>query len=143
MSGAGGIPVVHGGEDVNAVDPSISTSGKPEGGDAIAVSGARPGPAWAHAWPSCNAAAMVGLDGLAEAVQPLQQSFNALTAAANRVAESYFAQFGKLVHAFGAAYFPARHRRCRACQPWTAPAPLCVDGREYQRRQKARRRRGR
>lgn len=32
------------------------------------------------------------------------------------------------------------YRRCGTCRPYSNPGPLCIDGREYHRRQKSRRR---
>lgn len=46
-------------------------------------------------------------------------------------------------HALSAALFPVQHRRCATCPPGRKPKPLAVNGHEYQRRLKARRRRRR
>jgi hypothetical protein len=59
----------------------------------------------------------------------------------NRAVRPAFLDAAKGLHALSAAFFPEQHRRCRACHPqWK---PLAVDGREYHRRQQARRRRKR
>lgn len=47
------------------------------------------------------------------------------------------------LHALSAALFPGQHRRCLTCRPSRKPKPLAVDGHEYQRRLRARRRRKR
>jgi hypothetical protein len=51
--------------------------------------------------------------------------------------------FARAVHDAHRALFPREHRRCRTCRPPRGPGLLAVDGREYRRRLKARRRRKR
>lgn len=54
-----------------------------------------------------------------------------------------FAWIGGDLH-YHAADAPRRVlRRCLVCNPWCFSRPLAIDGREYRRRQQARRRRGR
>jgi hypothetical protein len=49
----------------------------------------------------------------------------------------------KMVHDLHLLFFPPQHRRCWTCHPLRRPKPLAVNGHEYQRRLKARRRRKR
>lgn len=54
-----------------------------------------------------------------------------------------FDYLARMAHGIHRAFFPSRHRRCWTCHPERKPKPLTVDGHEYQRRQRARRRRRR
>lgn len=47
----------------------------------------------------------------------------------------------RMFHDLSRLIFPDQHRRCVTCHPSRKPKPLAVDGHEYQRRLKARRRR--
>jgi hypothetical protein len=46
----------------------------------------------------------------------------------------------RMFHDLSRLLFPEQHRRCVTCHPSRKPKPLAVDGHEYQRRLKARRR---
>lgn len=47
----------------------------------------------------------------------------------------------RMVHDLHLLFFPSGHRRCLTCHPERKPKPLAVNGHEYQRRLRARRRR--
>ena len=66
----------------------------------------------------------------AEAMRPLGAALKSLSEA--------FARSGHVVHA---AQYPREHIRCATCHPMANPGPLCINGREYHRRQRARKRR--
>lgn len=97
---------------------------------------------WAHWFPArpqvtitvdtARLAAQLGHLGraVAEAMRPLGAAFKSITEA--------FAGSGHTVHA---AQYPRDHIRCATCHPIASQGPLCIDGREYSRRQRARRRR--
>ena len=60
-------------------------------------------------------------------------------------AVAVFAEAARQAHALHLAWYPRRHRRCLECHPGLTPigGPLAVDGREYQRRLRSRRKRNR
>jgi hypothetical protein len=93
-----------------------------------------PSPAGEHVHNPLAVALTVDVE---EFARSLNELIDALARAFRPVSEDTARQF----HSLAAALFPARHRRCRTCQPgWK---PLAVDGREYHRRQQARRKRKR
>jgi hypothetical protein len=69
---------------------------------------------------------------VAEAMRPLGAAFKSLSEA--------FARTGHIVHA---AQYPRAHIRCATCHPIANPGPLCINGHEYHRRQRNRRKRRR
>jgi hypothetical protein len=74
-------------------------------------------------------------------VEEFARSLNELIDVLARAFRAVVEDAARQVRSLSAALFPARHRRCRTCQPgWK---PLAVDGREYHRRQQARRKRKR
>jgi hypothetical protein len=76
-------------------------------------------------------------------VAEFSRSVNALAEAVNRALRPVFEDTARQFHALSAALYPQRHRRCGTCHPSRKPKPLAVDGHEYQRRLRARRRRKR
>lgn len=71
------------------------------------------------------------------------RALNGLAAAVTRTFLPVVSDTVKGFHALSAALSPGLHRRCVTCRPARVPKPLAVDGREYQRRLAARRRRRR
>lgn len=69
------------------------------------------------------------------------RSLNDLAEAMARVLNPVVEDTAKLFHALSHALFPSQHRRCWTCHPSRKPKPLAVNGHEYQRRLRARRRR--
>jgi hypothetical protein len=55
----------------------------------------------------------------------------------------HLARVRQAVHGHHRRRHPRKHNRCRTCHPEQYPRPLAVDGREYQRRLRSRRKRGR
>jgi hypothetical protein len=66
----------------------------------------------------------------------LGRAFAAFSTAMNRSLEP----MRRNVHALTARRHPKAHVRCHQCHPCANPKPLAVDGREYTRRRKSRRR---
>jgi hypothetical protein len=76
------------------------------------------------------------------------RSMQAFAAAMNPVIRQWAEGFRKisavmspLAHAFAGPYDRKHRARCRYCTPDANQGPLCIDGHEYRRRQRARRRR--
>lgn len=67
----------------------------------------------------------------------------AIAEAIRPVVEAQARACAKFTHSIDRGLWPDRHRRCVTCHPWRRPKPLAVNGHEYQRRLKARRRRRR
>lgn len=74
-------------------------------------------------------------------VEEFARSLNELIDVLARAFRPVIEDAARQVHSLGAALFPAWHRGCGTCRP--ERKPLAVDGREYHRRQQARRKRKR
>ena len=71
------------------------------------------------------------------------QALNELAAAVTRAFRPVIEDTVKAFHGLSAVLSPELHRKCWTCHPKRKPKPLAVDGHEYQRRLRARRKRKR
>jgi hypothetical protein len=71
------------------------------------------------------------------------EAMNELAAAAYRALKPVLDRVARMFHDVHRFFFPKQHGRCWTCHPARKPKPLAVDGRQYHRRQMARRRRRR
>lgn len=86
--------------------------------------------------PIVNPRITFDMSGFSEALQRMADALQPAVEAAGKMC----AQF---THSIDRGFFPEQHKRCTVCHPWRRPKPLAVNGHEYQRRLKARRRRRR
>ena len=100
--------------------------------------GRRPpvGPWAASLDPEQVSRAIAAFAGVAVSMQQAREALSAFARALSKSME----RFGKSAHGLS---HQRRHVRCRGCNPAGNPMPLAIDGREYHRRQLARRRRRR
>jgi hypothetical protein len=88
-----------------------------------------------------DAAALIEAFGqsMTQAAAEITRMFDALRPVVQAQAKLH----AKFLHSMSVAFYPKQHQRCVTCHPWRKPKPLAVNGREYQRRLRARRRRNR
>ena len=83
-------------------------------------------------------------DATAAAFTALAQRFQALGRATVDMWEPAAKAIADLAHAIDRGINPGLHNRwCARCRPLANPRPLCIDGAEYRRRQRNRRKRRR
>lgn len=80
---------------------------------------------------------------VAEIVQGLAEASTVILAGFGRAVGEFAKPFARMAHEGDARRNPRQHIRCRRCNPAGNALPLAVNGREYRRRQRARRRRRR
>ncbi len=81
------------------------------------------------------------LDDIGAIFRRLTEDWQRMAEAMRPVVEAHAKACAKFTHSIDRGLWPDRHRRCVTCQPWRKPKPLAVNGHEYQRRLRARRRR--
>lgn len=92
--------------------------------------------------PDAGDAALVA-EVLGRAAAQAAEDIGRMFAVLQPAVEAQARAAGQLIHNAHRALYPRQHQRCGTCHPWRKPKPLAVDGREYQRRLRARRRRRR
>lgn len=78
-----------------------------------------------------------------ERMAALQHAFRQVSVTVRVMVRQYTRAFGRMahrLHRLHAAQHPKEHLRCRTCRPHANPAPLCIDGHEYNRRRRRRKR---
>lgn len=74
-------------------------------------------------------------------VRGFQQMSEALARAVIPAFHAAIEPVRQMAHAVDAGWYPRQHIRCHQCHPMANPKPLAVNGAQYRRRQKARKRR--
>ena len=76
-------------------------------------------------------------------IQSLADTMRPVAVAYGKMIGQWSAAFAAMSHPLLDAADRKHHARCPVCNPCANEPPLCIDGNEYHRRQKARRRRNR
>ncbi len=90
-------------------------------------------------WPVEDDAAGYEFYGAAQVVQAVSEFGRAMAEMFRPLLE----WAARMFHNLSLLFFPKEHRRCLTCHPEKRPKPLAVDGHEYQRRLRSRRKRRR